>query len=196
MFNRDKLLVLILLLIVGSAINCKRNQEKIIRTQLFDLNWKFSLGDIQSANLVEFDDNKWQNIDLPHDWSKDKELLNKTASGLNLSIPLEVGWYRKQFTIPEDWTNKSIVINFEGLCHQSEIFVNGITIKSSNSENTSLQAILNPYLNVHGKNVIAVRVTIPKHLDSDSCTESGIYKHVWLVIKEQSDLRNKKSPFK
>ena len=190
MFNRDKLLVLIFLLIVGSAINCNRKQDRIIGEHLFDLNWKFSLGDIPSAYQVEFDDNKWRNIDLPHNWIKEMELINKASSALTISFPLEVGWYRKHFIIPEDWSNNSIVINFEGLCNQSEIFVNGNTVADSSEGNTSFQAILNPYLNIKGKNVIAVRVTISKPGNADFSAESGIYKHVWLVIKETQDFKD------
>jgi len=37
--------------------------------ELFDNDWKFSLGYFPSAPSFNFDDSGWRTLDLPHDWS-------------------------------------------------------------------------------------------------------------------------------
>ncbi len=36
---------------------------------LFDFGWKFHRGDMEGAELPEFDDASWRSVDLPHDYS-------------------------------------------------------------------------------------------------------------------------------
>jgi len=156
--------------------------------KFFDLNWKFNYGNDILASNVDFNDQNWRSIDLPHDWSKD-EKLRETFGNQSDTITIETGWYRKNFEIPQAWQDKIILIDFEGICDHNEIFVNGTSIVDSQKENTSFQVVLNPYLNTQGNNVIAIRVAIPVQTDFNLHAESGIYKHVWLVIKDSSDFK-------
>ena len=39
------------------------------QTILFDDDWRFHRGGAQRAEAPGFDDSKWRNVDLPHDWS-------------------------------------------------------------------------------------------------------------------------------
>ncbi|MFY9153838.1 MAG: sugar-binding domain-containing protein [Prolixibacteraceae bacterium] len=158
--------------------------------KLFDLNWKFNYGNNILASNIDFNDQNWKNIDLPHDCSKNEE-LRRTIDSQSDSISTEIGWYRKHFEIPQDWLDKIILIDFEGISEHNEIFVNGTSIFNSKNGNSSFQAVLNPYLNSERNNIIAIRVAIPKQTDVNIHVESGIYKHVWLVIKDSSDSRNK-----
>ena len=45
-----------------------------VRSQNFNDNWKFNLGDVGSAQSTGFDDSKWRQISLPHDYSIEQEL--------------------------------------------------------------------------------------------------------------------------
>lgn len=188
MFTKEKLLAIVLLLIIGNFIHCNVQDKDNSRMKLFDLNWKFNYGNNILASNVDFNDQNWRSIDLPHDWSKD-EVLSRTIENQPDSISTEIGWYRKNFEIPQNWLDKSILIDFEGICDHSEIFVNGNSILNSKKGNSSFQAVLNPYLNFEGNNVIAIRVIITKQTDANLRAESGIYKHVWLVIKDSSDFK-------
>jgi len=38
----------------------------------FDAGWVFSLGDSKGVEAPDFDDSRWRQLDLPHDWSKAK----------------------------------------------------------------------------------------------------------------------------
>jgi len=43
--------------------------EKVLRNQSFNSNWKFMNGDIEHAESSNFDDSPWRVVDLPHDIS-------------------------------------------------------------------------------------------------------------------------------
>ena len=188
MFDKEKLLMITILLIIANFIGCTVQQNNINRKQLFDLNWKFNKGNQPFASEVNFNDQNWQSIDLPHDWRNDTELLKTTENKVD-SESSETVWYRKHFEIPENWLGKSIFIDFEGISNHAEIFVNGTSIRHSKNENTSFQAVLNPYLSARGNNVIAIRDVMSKQSDNGKFG-SGIYKHVWLVIKDSSELKD------
>ena len=47
----------------NTSVNSHRQKEN------FDFDWKFSKGDFAKASENDFDDSKWQPIDVPHDWS-------------------------------------------------------------------------------------------------------------------------------
>lgn len=188
MFTKEKLLAIVFLIIISNFIHCNVQDKDISRMKLFDLNWKFNYGNNILASNVDFNDQNWRSIDLPHDWSKD-EVLSRTIENQPDSTLTEIGWYRKNFEISQNWLDKSILIDFKGICEHSEIFVNGTSILNSKKGNSSFQAVLNPYLNSEGNNVIAIRVAITKQTDVNLQAESGIYKHVWLVIKDSSDFK-------
>ena len=68
------------------------------RTQNFDANWKFYLGDAGNAQTSNFDDSKWRNISLPHDYSIEQE-YSKQMEAESGYLPGGTGWYRKHFTV-------------------------------------------------------------------------------------------------
>lgn len=70
----------------------------------------------------------------------------------------EVGSYRRTFTVPEDWTDREIYINFDGVSSFFYLWVNGHYVGfSKNSRNTSSFNIT-PYLNEKGENIVAAEV--------------------------------------
>lgn len=179
-----KLFALIFLLLWGVLPNCTVTNNEIIHKQLFDLNWKFSQNNYKTTNEPGFIDLQWRSIDLPHDWSTDSLLSNFTKNTETETQSTETGWYRKNFEIPENWEGKQIMIDFEGIGGQFEIFVNGVSVKSSENEQQLTQADLT--LNLHPKeiNLIAVRIDVTKEAGLEWKAETGIFGHVWLVIKD------------
>jgi hypothetical protein len=55
-------------------------QQKLIeRKQLFDINWKFFLGDTAAAKSKDFKHKSWPHLDLPHDWSVEGSINPRNA---------------------------------------------------------------------------------------------------------------------
>lgn len=83
--------------------------------QLFDFNWLFHKGDLQGAEKQEFDAGNWQKLNLPHDFSIegpfDENNPGKQATGY---LPGGIGWYRKDFFVPEAILQNKVFIEFDG----------------------------------------------------------------------------------
>ena len=184
MFVRKNFNALIVLLLWVILPDCTVTNDDILQKQLFDLNWKFSISNHKTTLEKGFNEINWRSIDLPHDWSTDSVLINSqinTVTGNNTNIS---GWYSKYFEIPEDWVGKKFLIEFEGISAQHEIFVNGVSVKCSVNEKQLTQADLTPNLHPKEKNLIAVRIDIPQKSGFSWKSGTGIFSHVWLVIKD------------
>jgi beta-galactosidase len=93
-----------------------------------------------------------------------------------------IGWYRKHFTLNE--TNQLVAVRFDGVYMNSEIWINGHRLGEHPHGYTSFEFDLTPYLNPSGQeNVLAVRVR-NEGRNSRWYSGSGIYRHVWLTIRE------------
>lgn len=165
---------------------CFAGQEQMVsmeRKQNFDFNWKFALGDYADAAAVNFDDTGWRGLDLPHDWSIEGQLEPEHPMGNDGGyFPAGIGWYRKNFFVPLDWKDQKIMIYFEGVYMNSEVFVNGKSVGIHPYGYTSFHYDLTPYIN-HGKeNTIAVRVDNSQQKNCRWYSGSGIYRHVWLMV--------------
>lgn len=186
MFGCKKLFSLLLLFLLGSLPFCTTIHDNIFQKQLFDLNWRFSKGDYKNAYETAFNDINWRSIDLPHNWSSDTVLTHLLKQAETDSKTTETGWYRKSFEIPENWAGKKFLIEFEGISAQHEIFVNGVSVNSSENEQLHTQADLTSNLHPKGNNLIAIRVEINNESVSAKNAESGIFSHVWLVVKDKT----------
>lgn len=155
----------------------------ISRKRLFDFDWKFFLGDTTSAQKNDFNDSTWRNIELPHDWSIEGKIHPKNPTGCPGGyFPAGIGWYRKTFTVPEEWKDKIVSVYFEGVYMNSEVFINGKSLGVYPYGYSSFRYNLTPYLNLGGENVIAVKVDNSQQFNSRWYSGSGIYRHVWLEL--------------
>ena len=68
-------------------------------SSLFNDSWLFVQGDIEGAQAAEFDDSRWEELSLPHDWSV-KGVLSPANASCTGFLPAGIGWYRKHFVIP------------------------------------------------------------------------------------------------
>jgi len=149
----------------------------------FNNDWQFYLGDDSLASQPEFNDSSWRTLNLPHDWSIEgsfsKDNSSTTAEG---ALPTGIGWYRKEFNVPEGLKGKSIFIDFDGIFKNSEVWINGQYLGKRANGYISFRYELTPYLKFGTeKNVIAVRVDNSEQPNSRWYTGSGIYRNVWLV---------------
>nr|WP_288833213.1 sugar-binding domain-containing protein [uncultured Flavobacterium sp.] len=153
----------------------------------FNSDWNFKLGDYPTAIQANFDANDWRTLDLPHDWSIEgafnKDNPTKQAQAF---LPAGKGWYRKTFTLPEDWKNKNVSIEFDGVFKNSEVFINGHSLGMRPNGYISFAYELSQYLNFGTqKNIIAVKVDNDAQPNSRWYTGSGIYRNVRLVASEK-----------
>ncbi|HEY5391274.1 MAG TPA: hypothetical protein VIJ57_04080, partial [Hanamia sp.] len=59
----------------------------------FNHDWRFYKGDVENGQAVDFKDNQWRTLNLPHDWSIEGPFNEKWASATGY-LPGGIGWYR------------------------------------------------------------------------------------------------------
>ena len=149
---------------------------------LLDFNWKFSQTDTTGADKENFNDSKWRVLNLPHDWSIENAFDEKaTTGGGGGYLPTSIGWYRKQFDLPESGKGKNVWIEFDGVYQNSNVWINGNYLGHYPNGYMSFYYDLTPYIK-SGKNTITVRVDNSLQPNTRLYSGSGIYRHVWLHI--------------
>ena len=153
--------------------------------------------------------NNWQKIDLPHDWAvslqktldanafaggfpNSFEERNRIMGHTNAEKTFDIGWYRKEFSLGEEYADKRLFIEFEGIFRDAVIWVNGTYMTRHTSGYTSLIFEITDHVRVGEENSIAVRV-------DSSQTEgwwyegAGIYRNVNLWISESVYFKPRKT---
>src|SRR5215216_2487671 len=134
------------------------NAQRVILS--FDKDWKFLKGDASGAEQVSFADGSWQQVDVPHDWSIEGpyDRNNKTGRGGGF-LPNGIAWYRKQFTVPEEYAKRTVAVEFDGVMANSDVWINGQHLGKRPFGYVSLYYDLTPYLKFgkNNQNVIAVK---------------------------------------
>lgn len=156
----------------------------------FDFGWKFMEQDVAGAQAASFDDTKWQNIDLPHDWDIFHAPYADAPTGNGGGyFPGGTGWYRKQVkdTDLKLANGETLWLNFEGVYQCSEIFVNGTKISTHAYGYTPFKVNITPYI-IKGINTIAIRVDNSKQPNCRWYSGSGIYRHVWLETYNENKM--------
>jgi beta-galactosidase len=187
--------VLLSLLISGySGSNPEKTPE---RDRPFNSGWKFIRDSIPSAEKPAFDDSKWIVVDLPHDYSimdlpgedgpDQVGPFSKKSPGNGNSTGHVIGgtgWYRKSFTLDKADEGKTVLLNFDGIYMESEVWVNGKKAGIHKNGYTPFWFDITSLLNEAGKpNVIAVKAANTGR-NSRWYSGSGIYRNVDLTITE------------
>src|SRR5512133_2391839 len=87
--------------------------------------WKFSKGNFEMASQPKFDDSKWQNVSIPHDWAISGPTIVDGESNTGKLPWKGEGWYRRSLEIPAGYAGKNIYLVFDGIMSSPEVFVNG-----------------------------------------------------------------------
>jgi beta-galactosidase len=149
----------------------------------FDFGWKFFKGDASGAQQPDFTDAPWRSLDLPHDWSIEGPFSEKEpAQG---SLPAGIGWYRKRFRLPESYRDRIVVIEFDGIYENSEVWINGQYLGKRPYGYIPFSYDLTPHLNFGRDNVVAVKVDNSRQTNCRWYSGSGINRHTWLLVTNQ-----------
>ncbi len=170
--------------LVGSTVGRGAAQAKPIS---LSQDWLFHEGDLAGAQDPTLDDRYWRRVIVPHDFSIEDGPDGKppfdpqTAGGADSGyIPGGIGWYRRHLHFRADVAKKVIVLKFEAVYMDADVWLNGKHLVKHHYGYTAFQVDITG--KVHpGDNLIAVRVN---HEDSSSrwYAGSGIIRPVSLDI--------------
>lgn len=128
---------------------------------------------------------EWKSVTLPHDWVVDLPFSIDASHShgyktVGYKYPAtSVGWYTKNFFIPESDSGKRISLRFDGIFRDARVWVNGFYLGSEPSGYAPQDYDISEYLNYGGDNLVTVRADAT--LEEGWYYEGGgIYRHVWL----------------
>ena len=144
--------------------------------QLLEKNWKFTREDNPEFIQPTFNDAKWQNVRVPHDWAiygpfsaqNDKQNVaiaqdgQKDAmehAGRTGGLPfVGVGWYRTEFELPDFTEGKKATIIFDGAMSRAKVYINGQEVGFWPYGYNTFHFDITPYVKPGQKNTMAVRL--------------------------------------
>ena len=161
--------------------------------------WKFHLVKTPSDRPRDFyktdlDDSDWSLIRVPSNWEVegyDIPIYTNIIYPFPKNPPYidqeynPVGSYRKEFTVPETWDNKEVILHFGSISGYARVFVNGNEVGMTKAAKTPAEFDITSYLN-SGKNLLAVQVYRwhdGRYVeDQDFWRLSGIERDVYLQV--------------
>lgn len=90
----------------------------------FNPGWRYHKGDAKGAEVIGFDDSRWEVISTPHT----VELMPAEGSGCRNYQG--AAWYRKKFVLPAETRGQQVAIHFEAAMGKQNIYLNGKLIKA------------------------------------------------------------------
>lgn len=194
------------LVIVCLAVNISAQRQQLN----FDTDWKFHFGHAANAEKdfnytittifsksggaaktaidPKFDDSKWRQLNLPHDWAVElpfiyKDNFDVMAHGYKpvggLFPETSIGWYRKHFTVAKADSGQRFQIQFDGIFRDANIWLNGFYLGNNKSGYVGVTYDITDYINFEKDNVLAVRADATQY-EGWFYEGAGIYRHVWL----------------
>jgi len=150
-----------------------------------DEGWRFTLSDQKAGAVRHLDDSSWRRVDLPHDWSIECPRRADAPTGPSGGYAQEgIGWYRRHFHVPAAWKGKRVLVEFEGVYRDAEVWLNGHALGVHPYGYTSFHMDLTPFLAFEEENLLAVQVCNTPAGHTRWYSGSGIYRHVWLRIAD------------
>ncbi|HBO27559.1 MULTISPECIES: glycoside hydrolase family 2 protein [Culturomica] len=147
----------------------------------FNDNWLFTRSAVTPESLPP---DSMKSVTLPHTPRIEPMTVNDQWQG--------ICYYAKKFETPEKVKEKLLSLRFEAAMNIADIWLNGKHLGTHTGGYLPFTVSLDNALNKSGENLLVVRldnrdnaVTGPKPLHLlDFCTYGGIYRNVWLIVKD------------
>jgi beta-galactosidase len=154
-----------------------------MQKQRFTRSWYFHHEEPPVGRRPSWDTADWRLLDLPHDWSIEMDRYpdapSTTSGGF---FPMGTGRYQKKFLAPETWQGMQVLLEFEGVYMNAEVWLNDNFLLRHPYGYTSFTCDLTPYLKLGEENILKVVVDNASQMNSRWYSGSGIYRPVWLWV--------------
>lgn len=200
----NPLFVLIISIVTGGIPQVLHAQETHV-TNLKE-GWKFYFGEAELAQQPDFNDTRWETVEVPHDWAiygpfdkeidkqvvkieQNNEQIASEKTGRTGALPfVGVGWYRKKMELPELEKHNQALLTFDGAMSNAQVYVNGKLVGTRAYGYSYFYFDVTDLL-VAGPNVVAVR--LENHpFSSRWYPGAGLYRKVQLLIKDKTSFEH------
>ncbi|HIT90093.1 MAG TPA: DUF4982 domain-containing protein [Candidatus Merdenecus merdavium] len=145
-------------------------------------NWKFTKG---STTLMSsfMGGLQFHDVQLPHDAMVHEVRTPDTGNGAQTGFcPGGVYTYIKDLDVPEEWQDKTVMLEFEGVYETAMVYVNGELVETNLYGYSNFYVVLDKYLYYGRKNKIEVIADNAAEKNSRWYSGSGIYRNVNLMV--------------
>uniref|UniRef100_UPI00338E77F3 sugar-binding domain-containing protein n=1 Tax=uncultured Bacteroides sp. TaxID=162156 RepID=UPI00338E77F3 len=186
--------LLFLVPVFSGNANAQRN------IQTLEKGWKFFKGEASGTEESDYNDSKWENVTVPHDWAifgpfdRNNDLQNvaitqnfetqaSVKTGRTGGLPyVGVGWYRTTFNVDND---KQTTLVFDGAMSEARVYVNGQEACFWPLGYNSFHCDVTSLINKDGKNnILAVRLE-NRPQSSRWYPGAGLYRNVHVITTEK-----------
>lgn len=201
---RKLIIILSVMFICTSALAGVRSQERLSEgwrfsygnaadpqkdfgcgTEYFNYLTKANSIHNEGPYVLKFDDSAWQEVRIPHDFAaalgyEPGASHSHGYKTVGWRYPeTSVGWYRKVIKIGEEDLGRHIVLRFDGIFRNAQVWFNGFYMGTEPSGYATQVFDVTDYVNYGGDNLICVRADAT--LEEGWFYEgAGIYRDVWL----------------
>ena len=166
-----------------------------------DKGWMFHRGDISDVSqLKSVMQVQGETVNLPHDFQISQDWVAPDASerpdnsdaGSNVRSRLSprgfkemgIGWYRYELTPKDDWKDKRIVLDFQGIMLTGDVYLNGQRIGGTDYGYLGFEVDISKLLKYGEVNEIAVKADTRNPNNSRWYTGAGLYRDVNLIVTD------------
>ena len=194
--NKIIFLFIVFLMVAFSSSSQSR------KTILLNEKWQFTKGDFADAEKPETNTESWETVSVPHDWAikgpfdkeidkqmvrvtQDLEKVKKERTGRTGSLPhIGIGWYRKNFELPEFEKGKKALLVFDGAMSDAQVFINGEKVGNWPFGYNYFYFDITEQIIKGKENLLAVRLeNLP--FSSRWYPGAGIYRKVRIIVKDE-----------
>lgn len=145
---------------------------------LLNNDWKFMHGDFAEASQLDFEDEGWYDVGIPHSFGIPYYMENEFYVGY--------GCYRKWIDMPDSWQGKRLLLEFQGVFQVAQVYVNGQLTGEHAGGYTAfcvdVTSLMKP-----GRNLLMVRVNnewspVIAPRAGEYVFQGGIYRDVALIV--------------
>ena len=173
---------------VEAAPEVKTEQETLQDTERniinFNTDWHYKKGDVSGGEKVDFVDEDWVYVNLPH------STIFYTAE--NKDAYLGISWYRKDFEVDENLKGKKLMLTFEAAMQKAEVYVNGQKVMTHEGGYIPFVIDITDEVNYGAENTIAVKIDsrpntnfAPGKDKPDFQYFGGIYGNSYITVTDE-----------
>lgn len=145
--------------------------------------WEFINGSPSMMGSLEGDATKKVIVQLPHDAMVHEERTPDTAHKTQTGFWPGGGYtYKKTLSVPGDWKDKNIVLEFEGVYEKAMVYINNNLAATQLYGYSNFYVVLDKYLEYGQDNEIMVIANNEEEKNTRWYSGSGIYRDVNLFV--------------
>jgi beta-galactosidase len=177
-----------------------------VKINLGETPWKFMRSDPNGTpQASSYSDGTWKDVGVPHTYNDSDTYINQQSGGGDGSMYGGTVWYRKHFTLDNQYSSRKIFVEFEGAHVATQVYINDTLMKGNSAINPNATHVvgfvgfvvdITPYVKFGGAdNVLAVRVlkgnaTVFEDPGFSEVfrfgqEDGGLFRPVWLHITDK-----------